>query len=267
MSRFLDRLEQIKEGVQAPLGFGVRRDQKTPGMALVGLVSGGSASAVAALADLKPDAALISGIDDPAALKDLCQPLGDAVPWGARVLSLSEESSQSYKEAGCDILAFALQGTTVSAVGSDEIARVLCLDHEIDVEQLRAIDALPIDVLLLSPASGITGSGSPLTLEDLAAIAQVSRRVDKYILLETSQVPVAKELEALRNTGVNGLAVDPELVTSESLGVLKAALLDMPRQRPNRKDRSIALVPRSAFPSGSAEGPAEPEPEPDEEDY
>ena len=244
------------------MGFGVRRVQKTPGIALVGLVSGGSASAVAKLADLKPDAALISGVDDPAALKDLCQPLGDDVPWGARVLSLSEESSQSYEQAGCDLLAFALQGTTVSAVGSEEIARVLCLDHEIDVDQLPAIDALPIDVLLLSPASS-----SPLTLEDLAAIAQVSRRVNKYILLETSLVPGRKELEALRNTGVNGLAVDPELVTSDSLADLKAALLDMPRQRPNRRDRTVALLPRSAFPSASAQGPAEPEPEPDEDDY
>ena len=267
MSRFLDRLEQITEGVQAPLGFGVRRGPKIPGMALVGLVPGGRASSVATLADLKPDAALISGVDDPAALKDLCRPLGDDVPWGARVLSLSEESSQAYEEAGCDLLAFALQGTTVSAVGSEEIARILCLDHEIDVEQLRAIDALPIDVLLLSPAWGVTGSGSPLTLEDLAAIAQVSRRVDKYILLETSQVPGKKELEALRNTGVNGLAVDPELVTSDSLADLKAALLDMPRQRPSRRDRTVALLPRSAFPSASAQGPAEPEPEPDEDDY
>ena len=93
MSRFLDRLEQITEGVQGPLGFGVRRGPKIPGMALVGLVPGGSASSVATLADLKPDAALISGVDDPAALKVLCQPLGDDVPWGARVLSLSEENS------------------------------------------------------------------------------------------------------------------------------------------------------------------------------
>ena len=265
MSRFLDRLEQITEGVQAPLGFGVRRGPKIPGMALVGLVPGGSASSVATLADLKPDAALISGVDDPAALKDLCQPLGDDVPWGARVLSLSEEKSQAYEAAGCDLLAFALQGTTVSAVGSEEIARVLCLDHEIDVDRLRDIDALPIDVLLLSPAWGVTGSGSPLTLEDLAAIAKVSRRVDKYILLETNHALGAKELEALRNMGVNGVAVDPELVTSENLGELKAALLDMPRHRPNRKDRAMALLPRSAFPSSDVPEPAEPEPDEDDD--
>jgi hypothetical protein len=260
MSKFLDRLQQIKDGVQAPLGFGVRRAEKTPGMALVALVSEESTGGVATLADLKPDAALISGVDDPAALKDLCQSLGEAVPWGARVSSLNGDSAQSYQEAGCDLLAFALPGTTVSAVGLEDVARIMYLDHNIDVEELRTIDALPFDVVMLSPALS-----SPLTLEDLAGIARISRRVDKFVVLETSQTLSPKELEILRNTGVNGLAVDPALVSSESLEELKAALLDMPRERPNRRERNLALLPRSAFPSGSGGGPTEPDPDEDDD--
>ena len=99
----------------------------------------------------------------------------------------------------------------------------------------------------------------------MAAIANVSCRADKCILLVINYVLGAKELEALRNIGVNGVAVDPELVTTENLGELKAALLDMPRHRPNRKDRAMALLPRSAFPSSDAPEPAEPEPDEDDD--
>ena len=75
MSSFLDRLEKIKVGVQAPLGFGAPRAQKMPGMALVGLVSQDYAKGIEVLADLKPDAVLVSGVDDPAALKGFAQSL------------------------------------------------------------------------------------------------------------------------------------------------------------------------------------------------
>ena len=46
----------------------------------------------------------------------------------------------------------------------------------------------------------------------------------------------------------------------EKLAELKKDMLDMPRHRPNKRDRNMAILPRSAFPSGSSE------PEPDEDD-
>ncbi len=260
MSSFLDRLDQIREGVSTPLGFGAPRAQKIPGMALVGLVSREHSKGIALLADLKPDAALVSGVPDPSAVKELVQTLGDSLPWGAKVSALTEENAKALEEAGCDIQAFSLDGTTVAAVGSEEVARILCIKSDIDIEYLRAVDALPIDALLLS----VPTPSSPWTLEDLAAIAGVSRRVSKYVLLETSQLPAAKELEAMRDVGVNGLVVDVAGVSPESLGELKSALLEMPRQRPRRKEKSMALLPNSAFPSASAPEPEQPDPDEDE---
>ena len=49
-------------------------------------------------------------------------------------------------------------------------------------------------------------------------------------------------------------------MSDEKLAELKKAMLDMPSHRPNKRDRNMALLPRSAFPSGSSE------PEPDEDD-
>ena len=100
------------------------------------------------------------------------------------------------------------------------------------------------------------------TLADIAAVAGVSRRVDKYVLLRLSQPPEKDDLEAIRNVGVQGLVLNVGAVSPESLQELKANLLEMPRQRPRRRDRSSATVPTSVFPSGRRN----PDPEPDDDD-
>ena len=246
MSKFLDRLEQINLGTSAPLGFGVSRTQKPPGMALVGLVAGNDAEGIQALAKSGPDAVIVSGLEDPAALEDLAKALDGETPWGARLPSLNEEQAQALEERGCDLVAFSMQGTTVAAVASENMARLLCIEMDVDPDQLPAISALPVDALLL-PMGGVA---APWTLQDLAGIGKISRRVSQYVLVEVSQAPGPKELEALRNAGAHGLVVDSAVVGNEKLAELKAALQEMPRQRSERRDRPAAVVPTSAFPGG-----------------
>ena len=168
---------------------------------------------------------------------------------------LGEDDAAAFEKEGCDLLAFSLQGTSVAAVGSEDIARILRIDSAMEPEQLRVVDALPVDVLLIDGPKS-----SQWSLEDLITVAGVTRRINKYIIVETTQLPGGKELEALRDAGVDGLAVDVASVTGEQLAELKKAMLDMPRQRPNKRDRNMAILPRSAFPSGSSE------PGPDEDD-
>ena len=246
MSKFLDRLEQINLGTSAALGFGVSRTQKPPGMALVGVVSGGHDKGIKTLTDLRPDAVIVSGIEDPSTLEDLAKALDGETGWGAQLQSLNEEQAQALEEKGCDLVAFSIEGTTVTAVASENMARLLCVEMDVDVDQLPAIGALPVDALLL-PMGGVSGSW---TLQDLAAIGKISRRVSQYILVEVSQAPSAKELEALRKAGVHGLVVDAAAVKPKKLAELKAALQEMPRQRSDRRDRPAAVVPTSAFPGG-----------------
>ena len=260
MSKFLDRLEQINLGTSASMGFGASRTQRPPGMALVGLVSENHSEGMQTLRDLAPDAALVSGIDDASVIKDLSQALGEEIPWGARLSSLDEEAARTFEDSGCDLMAFSLQDTAVSAVSSEETARVLCIEMDIDPEQLPAIGALPVDALLL-PMSGMS---APWTLQDLTAIGMVSRRVNKYILVEASQLPGPKELEALRNIGVHGLVVDVAAAGSQKLAELKTAMHDMPRQRAGRRERATAIIPSSAFPGGFSFPREDPDSEEDE---
>jgi len=146
------------------------------------------------------------------------------------------------------------------------VAKILCLSADIDLEELRSINALPVDAVLLS----VPTPSSPWTLEDLATVARVGQRLDKYLLMKlpenVSEFPTGKELEALRSAGVNALVVDVGGASPESLSGLKAALLEMPRQMPKNRDRAMALLPRSAFPSGDTPEPDEPEPDDDDDE-
>ena len=229
-------------------------------MALVGLVSANYAAGCGLVADLGPDAALLSGVKSPQSLKRLQKSL-PSVPWGVRADVLTEEAAEGYQNQGCDLLAFTLQSTPVSALASDDMARVLCLEPDVSERQLRSIDPLPVDVLLVSSLN----QNASWTLGELAAIAAISRRVDKYILVEVSQPPGKKDLEALRNTGVHGLVLDVASVSSESLKELKADLQEMPRQQPGRRERRTALVPGSAF--AVEQEQVREEPEEDDEDF
>lgn len=238
MSRFLDRMERISSGAAGPIGFGTAPREKLPGLALVAQVSGNDPAAISVVAQLLPDAVLFTGLDGPADLKELDQALA-SVPWGARLSSLNEEEARAYREGGCDLLAFSLPGTSVAAVATEDLGRILCVDPPLEEGDLRAIDSLPIDGLLLS-AKSVSGSW---TLRDLATVAAISRRSTKLILVEATQPPSPPELEALRNAGVRGLVVDLSANSPEALAQLKTALLEMPRRRPSRRDRPAAILP------------------------
>jgi hypothetical protein len=229
-------------------------------MALVGLVSGDYKAGTGAIAKLVPDAALISAAGGPPPLNELAKSLGKKMPWGLRVSSLTEEEARTYEDGGSDLLAFSLEETPVSAMAPDGMARILCIEADIEIEQVRALDSLPIDVVILSMA----GVSAGWTLADLVTVAGVSQRVDKYLLVEVSQLPGAKDLEAIREVGVQGLVVDVGAVAAKDLAKLKAALLDMPRPRPATKGRAAAILPSSVFFPDPASGHEDEPPEEDE---
>ena len=84
-------------------------------------------------------------------------------------------------------------------------------------------------------------------------------------MVEVAQAPGKKDLEALRNIGVQGLVLDVGTAGSESLVELKAALLDMPKQQPSRRGRNVAILPSSVFSVGQEPAHEEEEEEEDDE--
>ncbi len=258
-SKFLERLDEIREGAPPQLGFGPRRGERTPGLALIVSAEGKDGAATAS--GLAPDAIIVSGT----AVVDAGQisEAAGSVRWGARAVSLSVESAAAWREAGADPIVFSLSDTALGAVTSRDAARVLVVDAGLPPEELRDINPLPVDAVLVS----LPGDPSGWTLADLSAVARVSGRVGKHLLLEISGdiLSLSKDgdtLEALRNAGVAGLVVGLSL-GEEAISGLKDALLNMPRPGADRRSRSSAILPGSVY---TARRPAPAEDDPDDDD-
>jgi len=228
-------------------------------MALIVQISSDHAAGCDGVSGLAPQAVLLSGVGGLPALKKLQSGLS-SVPWGIIGSSLTADGVSGYKEAGCDVLAFGLADTPVSVINSDELARVLCLDPSVDERQLRAINPLPVDAVLIN----VAGQKGSWTLEDLTNITVISSRVNKYILVAISEVPAVKDLEVLRAAGVHGLVLDVGTVSMDSLSKLKTHLQEMPRPHPRRKNRNAAVLPSSVFSVDNT--PAHVEPDEDDDD-
>ena len=135
---------------------------------------------------------------------------------------------------------------------------MLVVDAGLPPEELRDINPMPVDAVLVS----LSGDPSGWTLQDLASIARVSGRVGKHLLAEVSGAPDGDTLEALRNAGVNGLVIDVS-AGADTINELKEALLNMPRPGADRRSRSSAILPGSVY---TARRPAPAEDDPDDDD-
>ena len=253
-SKFLERVDEIREGSAPRLGFGAARPPKLPGLALIVTVDGGKDGAASA-GKLAPDAVVVSGSSAPQASE-----IGEAASgvWGVRTDGLTVADAASWREAGADVLVFSLSGTALGAVTSKDAARVLVVDSGASPEELRDINPLPVDAVLVS----LPGDPAGWTLQDLAGLARVSSRVGKRLLAEISSAPDGDTLEALRNAGVAGLVIGLS-AGEETITGLKESLLEMPRPGADSRNRSNAILPGSVY---AARRPAPAEEDPDDDD-
>ena len=254
-SKFLERVEEIREGAAPRLGFGMTRPPKMPGLALV-ITSGGGKDETASAAGLAPDSVLVSG-SSAAQASDIAE-AASGVNWGVRADGFTTADAASWREAGADVLVFSLAGTALGAVTSKDAARVLVVDTGSSPEELRDINPMPVDAVLVS----LPGDPSGWTLQDLAGLAKVSGRVGKLVLAEISGAPDGDTLEALRNAGVAGLVIGLS-VGEETIKGLKDSLLDMSRPGSDGRNRSNAILPGSVY-VDRRPTPAEPDPDDDD---
>ena len=256
MSKLLDILDKIDRGAPSPMGFGAAaRGEKVPPIALVGLISRNSGEDVSILERIEADVALIEGPADRESLKKLAAALGK-VPWGMRFQKFTERDVQRSLKAGCDFLALAPEQAPLGALGDEEIAYFLTIAPDMDERSLRAVQELPVDGVLLSLGS----MHRPLTLQHLISVGTVRANLSKYLLLETSTELSVKELEGLRDLGVDGLVVDVSATSEDALAKLKESIMEVPRQRRKQEGKSSAVLPHSGHDPAEEQDPDEEEP-------
>ena len=238
MSKLVSRIEKISRGSPAPMGFGAAtRATQTPAMALIGILSQNSLEEAKSLASLDADGALLTGIDSGEEITSIAEALG-STPWGVRADALDGETADGLVQKGCDFFLVNPESVTVEAAKDDRAAFILSIPIGANDGFLRTLEDLPISAAFTSLADN-----GPLTLQRLIDVVSVRTMFDKYLLVEVPVGLSARELEGLRDVGVDAVVVDVGAASGDSLKALKERLLELPRQRKPRSERTSAIIP------------------------
>ena len=121
------------------------------------------------------------------------------------------------------------------------MAHVLRISSDLEESQIRGLEDLPVDAILLQKPS-LEG---PLSLSHLLAISNIRSAVSRYLLLEWSEALTSRELEHLRDLGVDGLVVDMEQAEAQVIATLRERIDQLPPRKPKGEQRSVAMLPHS----------------------
>ncbi|MBI4339983.1 MAG: hypothetical protein HY680_08530 [Chloroflexi bacterium] len=258
MSKLLDRLDRIARGPGRTLGFAPPSARETvPTMSLLAQVNAGSPAEAESLLTAGADAIILPGPADPKAPLEL--PEGSL--WGMEVPGLDKAQADAYREMGCDFLVFGIADTRVDALEEGECTRILRVAANLEETLLRCVEDLPVDVVIVSKP----GPEGPLSLAHLLAIANVRSATSRYVLLEWDADLSPKELEHLRDMGVDGIVVKYSGNTSSgTISALRERIAGLPPRKP-KSDREgrAPILPRL---EGGLAPARQRQPEPDEEE-
>ena len=251
MSKLLDKLDRIGRGRTTSLGFGsAGRAEKLPAMAVVGVLTDSKAylKEAAILSEVGADAVLVEGAIPGKALTDLANKL-ESIPWGPKVGELGVDEATSFGEAGCDFLAFGPEKALLGAMEGESTAYFLCIDPGMEERFLRTIEDLSVDGVLL-PSSSI---GLPLTVQHMMTLGVVREAFSKYLFLELPGPLSAREIEGLRDMGIDGVVVNPSVLSKEDIEGMISSLKSLPKKQHNRSRRPDAVLPKPGM--GFVAGP------------
>jgi hypothetical protein len=261
MSELISRLEKIAKGSPTPMGFGAAaRAEKVPCMAVVGLLRANHLKKADLAVKVKLDAVLLEG---DGLEKDLANISGalKSVPWGVAAEELDGKTAKALIEKGCDFFVVSPEKTQIEAMKEEKSAYLFPVPPDADDRFLRGVEALPVDAVILSLDSG----DSPLTLQNFISIGAIRSMLDKYVFLKVATAPTSKELETLRDAGVDALVMDVEKSSEKALTELKERLLDLPKPRKGRSERLNPLLPRLSQKTSASTRRTEPDEDDDDE--
>ncbi|MBI4201124.1 MAG: hypothetical protein HY531_02400 [Chloroflexi bacterium] len=245
MSRLLDRLDAVDRGATRAMGFAASAEPKpTPSMALLAWVPDLPQRDIASFAKLPVDSLILPGDLAPDVLAKKITPL-DNVVWGVTMEKPARARVEAYREKRSDFFVFGIEETEVDAMEEGECARVLRIAPEMEESQLRGLEDLPVDIVLLQRPE----PQGPLRLAHLLVISNVRAMTSRYLLLEWSGELTSRDLEYLRDAGVDGIVANVETMAPSTFAALHEKMSSLPRRRPRGEQRPLAVLPRTGGPA------------------
>jgi hypothetical protein len=248
MSKLVARLDRVSRGVTRSLGFATQINQESIStLVLVAWIEGANKKEIGAIAKTKPDAVVISssalGTDD---LERRLKPL-DGSTWGVIVGQPDRDTLQQYRDTKCDFLVFGIEGMRVDFLGDGECARVLRVPADLEEYELRGLEDLPIDIVILY----VEGSADFLTLRHMLSISNVRSATGRYMLLEWGAELTTTDLEHLREIGLDGIVIKVGNVGVPAVSALRETIDSLPPRKNKGEYRSVAVLPRMIKPDNT----------------
>ncbi len=262
MSKLLDRLDSIARGTPKAIGFAATTSvEPVPQLAMVAWLADPDKVDAAPLAEAGVDGFVLhqSAVGEdgspqrPDALADM--------PYGIMVEQSDPEKVDAYRKQGADFLVFDITDTPIDLLEEGDCARVLRVPADLEEAQLRGLEDLPVDLVVIRKPS----PEGPLTLTHMLAISGIRAATSRYLFLEWSADLTARELVLLRDAGIDGIVVNVTEAESTVIPSLRGKISALPQRKPRGEQRSIAMLPRDS--GRVAAAPQRQEEEDDDEEW
>lgn len=233
-SKFIEALKKLSKSSIAPMGFGRRKESpKSPMLLIAGLdsIPGEKLSELVS----SVDALIFAGSK---INKDALKQNVKSYPVPCGILLKSSKDLTDLKEPSFDFIVFSSQETGASVLRVEEPGKVMEIDMTLSDSELRSVEFLPVDALLLP----FSGKGNSLTVQDLLAYQRIDLLTAKPLLGYIPAKISGEDLRLLWEAGLDGVIIKGEELTREEVERLKEAVKSFPSHRGEKK-RSEALLP------------------------
>ncbi len=238
MSKLRDRIRRTFQRRPGPLGFAPRSRQADEHRYVIVIAEVADAAAATAAADAGADALLHAGGRD--GIEAVVEAAGD-LPVGARLEAATGGDADALIEAGADFLVFDDAQTEAAALLRDELGHVALLgDADASEEELRLLQPLDLDALLVPPSAGA------LSVRDQLRTRRIAELTRKPLIVAVAASVSTEELRIWRDAGA------PAALATGDAGDLEgviAAAREVPAPRERREERPDPLLPSSAAPA------------------
>lgn len=234
-SKLIESLKRLSGPSAISMGFGRRQEsQRPPSMLILAdfdSISEGQLTSVG----VEADALLFSGSKiSKEAIKKGIKSL--VIPWGIRLKEGKDMAEM--RELGLDFLVLPLEETEASILRTEEMGKVIEIDANLSDSQIRALEFMPVDALLLSHMDKRT----TLTIKSLLACQRADLLVSKPMLGYVPARISSENLRSLWEAGLDGAIVKSEEITQDELKRIKEAIKSFPAYRGEKK-HTEALIP------------------------
>ena len=234
MAKLADLIQRAWRPTSAPLGFASARTKATPSMIIVAQINAGWKAAASDAIAAGASVILLSGSPKENDIKAAAG-AGAGSPCG--LIANDAAKLDALRESGIDFVVLDNQAPA-GALQNEDLTFLLKVSEELSDVQLRTLDSLPVDALVLETPPGTLTIGRQMELQRITGLAR------KPMLMSPAADVSRDDLLSLRDAGVMLLAVDMSASDgAKTIGQLAKLVKALPprRLRPRGEKGEVSL--------------------------